>query len=227
MSIDPRTIKELLRLQILNKANLLSANTSNIGLEQDSDFSSVLDGLIAGQQQVQDVKPKGISSVTSIRPALVNPAYSSVMSAWNSASADKTTNFDSLIDQASRKYGIEPSMVKAVIHAESSFNPRAVSNAGAKGLMQLMDGTSQEMGVKDPFNPAQNIEGGTRYLSNLLKKYKGNIGMALAAYNAGSGRVDRLDVKNDGDLMAKLHMLPGETQQYVRKVLQLKQDYEV
>jgi soluble lytic murein transglycosylase-like protein len=116
-------------------------------------------------------------------------------------------------------------LVKAVIHSESSFNPYAVSSSGAKGLMQLMDGTGEGMGVTDPFDPAQNIEGGTRYLAGLLRKYNGNEGVALAAYNAGPGRVDRLGIRTDADLKEKLHLLPLETRQYVDKVLSRKQQY--
>ncbi|MBU7320151.1 lytic transglycosylase domain-containing protein [Paenibacillus sp. SM 69] len=138
----------------------------------------------------------------------------------------KPSAYEPLIQEASRRFGVEPSVVKAVIHAESSFNANAVSGAGAKGLMQLMDATGQGLGVDNPFDPAQNIHGGTRYLSNLISKYGGSLGTALAAYNAGPTRLDRLGIRNDQDLAEKLHLLPNETQQYVRKVLALKEHYE-
>lgn len=129
--------------------------------------------------------------------------------------------FDGWIEGASKQYGVDSALVKAVIETESGFRPDAVSHAGAKGLMQLMDGTARELGVTNPFDPKQNIFGGTKYLAALLRKYNGNEKVALAAYNAGPGRIDRLGIANEIDLMEKYHQLPAETQQYVRKVTSL------
>src|SRR5690606_38969095 len=105
---------------------------------------------------------------------------------------------------------------------ESGFRPDAVSGAGAKGLMQLMDGTARGLGVTDSFDPAQNIDGGTKYLAMLLRKYDGHEQVALAAYNAGPGRVDRAGIGTNEQLIANLEALPEETQRYVAKVLQAK-----
>lgn len=98
--------------------------------------------------------------------------------------------YEGLIQQASEKFGVDPFLIKAVIKAESDFDHQAVSRKGAQGLMQLMPETADGMEVGDPFNPSQNIFGGTRYLSLLLERYKNDKIMALAAYNAGPERVE-------------------------------------
>ncbi|MFC0216315.1 lytic transglycosylase domain-containing protein [Paenibacillus chartarius] len=145
--------------------------------------------------------------------------------AGNSTGGGHSSGYDDLIAYNGSRFGVDTSLIKAVIHQESSYNPNAVSHAGAKGLMQLMDGTGAGLGVTDPFDPGQNVRAGTQFLSGLLRKYNGNEGVALAAYNAGPGRVDRLGIRTDADLAAKLGQLPKETQNYVQRVLSLKDQY--
>lgn len=99
--------------------------------------------------------------------------------------------YDVFIVRMGRKYRIDPPLIKAVIRAESAWNPRAVSRAGAQGLMQLMPGTSKKLDVENPFDPAQNIEAGTRYLRFMLDNFNGDLVLALAAYNAGPGAVKK------------------------------------
>jgi len=101
----------------------------------------------------------------------------------------KSRKFQPIINQIADRHGVDPDLVRAVIMVESSYNPLAVSNKGAMGLMQLMPRTARAMGVKDCFNPEHNINGGVRYLKKLLTRYNGDIELALAAYNAGIRKV--------------------------------------
>ena len=102
----------------------------------------------------------------------------------------KSKKFQIMIDQAAVRHMVDPDLIRAVIMAESGYNPKAVSNRGARGLMQLMPRTAKAMGVEYSFNPEHNIDGGVRYLKKLLKRYDGNVELALAAYNAGIRRVN-------------------------------------
>jgi soluble lytic murein transglycosylase-like protein len=104
---------------------------------------------------------------------------------------DSVSTYDHWIKAACRKYSLDPALVKAVIHAESRFDPWAVSPKGAVGLMQLGPDTARELGIKDPFNPKHNIDGGVQYLKDLLDTFKGDKKLALAAYNAGPTQVYR------------------------------------
>lgn len=96
-----------------------------------------------------------------------------------------TRNYDALISNAAHKHQLEPALIRAVIHAESAFNARALSRSGAMGLMQLMPETAKEMGVTNAFIPEENIFGGSKYLAQMLKQFNGDITLACAAYNAG------------------------------------------
>lgn len=145
-----------------------------------------------------------------------------VRNTGNTGLSGSASSFAAIVNDASQKYGVEASLIHAVIQTESAYRPEATSSAGAKGLMQLMDGTATGLGVTNSFDPIQNIEGGTKYLAMLLKKYNGQEQVALAAYNAGPGRVDRTGIKTNEELQDKLHLLPQETQRYIGKVLSAK-----
>lgn len=102
-----------------------------------------------------------------------------------------TIAYNDAIAEAADLYKLDPNLIRAIIRAESAFNPFAVSSAGAQGLMQLMPAVAQELDVLDPFDPRQNIFGGARYLRQLLDRHDGNLNLAVASYNAGPGAVDR------------------------------------
>jgi soluble lytic murein transglycosylase-like protein len=126
------------------------------------------------------------------------------------------TKYDHLITKAADKYNLNSALIKAIIKAESNFNHKAVSPVGAQGLMQLMPKTASSLNVDDSFHPEKNIEGGARYLSYLLKTYKGDLSLALAAYNAGEKAVAKYN-----------YNIPPyrETQNYVKRVLSFYQSY--
>ncbi|NRR22130.1 lytic transglycosylase domain-containing protein [Brevibacillus sp. MS2.2] len=123
------------------------------------------------------------------------------------------------IDETAKAIGVDADLVREVVRAESNFNPNVESHAGAKGLMQLMDNTAKAMQVRNVYDPDENLEGGTKYLKSLLDRYDGDVKVALAAYNAGPGRMSRLGISSDDELEAKFDQLPQETQRYVDKIM--------
>lgn len=136
-------------------------------------------------------------------------AVSSVGQGENFSSYLQTTaSLEEIFSEAAQKYNVPKNLIKAIAKAESDFRPNATSGAGAQGIMQLMPATARELGVTDSYDPYQNIMGGTKYISQMLDKYDGNVSLALAAYNAGSNNV------------AKYGGIPPfeETQNYVAKV---------
>lgn len=172
-----------------------------------------------GSGGVVDVTPHSAAGPAAVRSGSVKPFFpeyllQATQLQANAASVGSNSDYDEMINQAAEKYNIDASLVKAVIQAESGFNPHATSSAGAQGLMQLMPSTSRALGVSDPFDAAQNIDGGTRYLKQQIDRY-GDVDLALAAYNAGPGSV------------AKYNGIPPyrETQNYVAKVLSCADKY--
>lgn len=131
-------------------------------------------------------------------------------------------SIESAIKYVSDKYDVERELISAVIKQESSFNPNAVSSAGAQGLMQLMPSTAKSLGVENPFNVMDNIDGGTRYLKRLLEAFDGNKELALAAYNGGIGRMNRLGV----DTAVEISRMPKETENFVARVMRNYRNYK-
>jgi soluble lytic murein transglycosylase-like protein len=168
----------------------------------------------------------GITEYTNIRPAgqtfAVLFTYISTCVACDIHSkidfARTALNLDAYKDEiaaAAADFGVDGALLRAVIHAESAFNPMALSNKGAQGLMQLMPGTAGDLGVTDAFDVSQNIRGGALYLSQLLKNFNGDAQLATAAYNAGPGAVQKYGGIPPYD----------ETQVYVQRVATLRERY--
>jgi len=243
VNVQPEVVKQWLQLTLLNPISPTGFGFASTD-GGTSDFSALLQDIIAmlpgSGLMEQERTPAGLvmhgagtayAGMSGTAGTGTSLSASGRMAGLHKAASQtawryEMDGYDRIIAEATMRYGVEPSLVKAVIHAESAYDPLAVSRAGAKGLMQLMDATAEWLGVTDPFDPRQNIFGGTRFLAQLLERYEGNEAVALAAYNAGPGRIDRLGITSDEELEMRLHELPRETQNYVRKVLELKRAYE-
>jgi soluble lytic murein transglycosylase-like protein len=211
--VDPAALTaraELLRLRMMRDALTLDSPPQN----SVTPYSGALpENLLRALSSYRDAAGAVPQDVPGISTEVLATDETSPGTATAEPQAVPGT-IDEIVGKASRRYQVDPSLIKAVIKAESNFNPNAVSPAGARGLMQLMPGTARGLGVTDSFNPEQNVMAGTRYLRQMLDRYDGDLESALAAYNWGPGNVDK-----------RGSFLPRETRDYLVKVKSLYSDY--
>lgn len=167
------------------------------------------------QDVLNEVMLESKSSNSENKVDILSKPESSWKEVLLNTSESKDSKFDDIIEEASKRYDVPKELIKAVIKAESNFNPIAISPKNAMGLMQLIPSTAMEMGVEDVFDPFQNIMGGTKYLRKMLDRFNGNLFLALSAYNAGPERVSKSGGIPDIE----------ETKDYVDRVIRFYKEY--
>ena len=203
-TVSAATAAEILRLQMLSSAMSLTEDAERSAAGSSHGVQGLLDRFL---EQQQGSSPAASDGAAQQQGSSAAGAVAPLAGAVAGLPAEQLPT-EAIIEKASRRYGVDGSLIRAIIKAESNFNPRAVSSAGAQGLMQLMPATARGLGVSDSFDPEQNVMAGTRFLKDMLRRYDGNLDEALAAYNWGPGNLDRHGSDN----------LPRETRAYLGKV---------
>ncbi|MFA9397058.1 MAG: lytic transglycosylase domain-containing protein [Clostridiaceae bacterium] len=214
--------------------NNIQNNSTNSTLLGTADSENLLDNLSINPDKLSSIISQLAINNSGQSDDLMQMIYSLVGdNAWTSTSSTSDTQtvsslsngssisenipieINSAINNASEKYRVDSNLIKSIINQESSFNPNAVSPAGAQGLMQLMPATASSLGVNNSFDINENINAGTKYIKSLLDNFNGDVSLALAAYNGGIGNMQNRGVRTASDI----YKMPSETQNYVEKVM--------
>lgn len=241
MELNKISSEMMIKMGLMNKA---IKNMVGDGMEFDIMYQSLLKATV-GKENLQNINDNIMTSVagqsleamdmlisgadyknnyrntSSLNDNIKTEELSDIKPVNMESKDSKMQNIYSSVNKYSKEYGVDPNFVLGIIKAESSFNPNTKSGAGAMGLMQLMPGTAEFLGVKNPYDIDENIKGGVKYITDKLKQYGGSKEMALMAYNAGSGTMQKRGVKSADDL----YKMPLETRNYIPKVMGYYNDF--
>lgn len=187
------------------KCSSNNSTTSNM-------FNMVLENLFKAMKEQNQKVGNQSENIALLNNVLGN--FNNITSV-NNENLNKDERIAAAIDKSASKYGVDPSLIRAIIKVESNFDPNVVSSAGAMGLMQIMPENCTALGITDPLNIEQNIDGGVRHIKDYINRYSGDIEMALMAYNGGPTRMMNRGVTSIDDI----YKMPKETQNYVPKVM--------
>lgn len=214
MSMNAESIGKIVQLYLLQ--NLY--NTEN-GNSSGSGYSAIFEMVL--QNAVKDLPTKEEPIISEISKYF-EENFKSYENGVDYTDKEISNSLDKAISLVSKKYNVEEDFIRAMIKQESSFNPNAVSKSGAMGLMQLMPKTAESLGVKNPFDMLENLDGGVRYIKSLMEAFRGNKELALAAYNGGISRMNKRGV----DTPEEIVKMPEETRKYVKTVIQNYEKYK-